>query len=438
VTVPIYYVVFIERALELLDPTGLLGFITPHKYWQAKYGQGLRSIIANGKHLGSVIDFADQQVFRGATNYTAIQSFGKSPNTGAVDYARITHLHDGEAQCRAIDGRKGQDGLEVFQALRPEADEPWVFTNARFDAWLSSVAADHRTLGEITSKIAQGLVSGCDDVFYVERDRGRWQSRATGRAHAIETLLLHPLLKGSVHVRRWVPDRSSLAVVFPYKCVARRWSLISPDEMSERFPRTYAYFQGCRARLENRERGRFAGEEFYQFSRPQNFDVMPTPKVLVPSIATRGEYCVDDQGKLFFVGSGGGGGGGYAIVPSVDIDLYFLCGLLNSRCLDTFLKQVTTRFHSGWYAYSNAYLSRLPIKLPESASERSDAERISERVRQIIGAKEKLQTTALGQNERERLERQVEAHEAAIDQLVYKLYGLGDDDIRVVEESNHT
>jgi len=56
-------------------------------------------------------------------------------------------------------------------------------------------------------------------------------------------------------------------------------------------------------------------------------------------------------------------------------------------------------------------------------------------VRQIIDAKKKLQVTTLGQNEHERLERQVEAHEAAIDRLVYKLYGLSDADIRLVEET---
>ena len=65
---------------------------------------------------------------------------------------------------------------------------------------------------------------------------------------------------------------------------------------------------------------------------------------------------------------------------------------------------------------------------------RQDAEWISERVRQIIDAKKKLQAMTLGQHKRERLERQVEAHEAAIDELVYKLYGLSDEDTPVIEE----
>jgi hypothetical protein len=58
------YVVFIEKALSLLAPDGLLGFICPHKFWQAGYGKGIRRQIANGKHLKSIINFTDQQVFR--------------------------------------------------------------------------------------------------------------------------------------------------------------------------------------------------------------------------------------------------------------------------------------------------------------------------------------------------------------------------------------
>lgn len=51
----------------------------------------------------------------------------------------------------------------------------------------------------------------------------------------------------------------------------------------------------------------------------------------------------------------------------------------------------------------------------------------------IIEAKKRLQAGGLGKNEGERLEREVETHEAGIDQLVDKLYALSDDEIRLVE-----
>ncbi len=61
------YVVFIEKGLDVLNPNGRLGFILPHKFFNAQYGEPVRSVIANGKHLAKVVHFGDQQIFESAT-----------------------------------------------------------------------------------------------------------------------------------------------------------------------------------------------------------------------------------------------------------------------------------------------------------------------------------------------------------------------------------
>jgi hypothetical protein len=45
------YVVFVERALSLLNPAGRLGYILPHKFFNAQYGEALRAHLTSGKHL---------------------------------------------------------------------------------------------------------------------------------------------------------------------------------------------------------------------------------------------------------------------------------------------------------------------------------------------------------------------------------------------------
>ena len=57
------YVVFVERALRLLNPRGRLGFILPHKFFNAQYGEPLRKLLAGGRHLAEIVHFGDQQVF---------------------------------------------------------------------------------------------------------------------------------------------------------------------------------------------------------------------------------------------------------------------------------------------------------------------------------------------------------------------------------------
>ncbi len=62
------YVVFAEKGLSVLNERGKLGFILPHKFFNAQYGRPLRTVISQGNHLSSVVHFGDQQVFEGATN----------------------------------------------------------------------------------------------------------------------------------------------------------------------------------------------------------------------------------------------------------------------------------------------------------------------------------------------------------------------------------
>ena len=72
-----FYVVFVEKALSLLNPDGRLGFILPHKFFNAQYGEPLRALIAEGRHLADVVHFGDQQIFAGATTYTCLMFLDK-------------------------------------------------------------------------------------------------------------------------------------------------------------------------------------------------------------------------------------------------------------------------------------------------------------------------------------------------------------------------
>ena len=72
------YVVFVEKGLSLLNAKGRLGFILPHKFFNAQYGEPLRALLAKGKHLAEIVHFGDAQVFAGATTYTCLLFLDKA------------------------------------------------------------------------------------------------------------------------------------------------------------------------------------------------------------------------------------------------------------------------------------------------------------------------------------------------------------------------
>jgi type I restriction-modification system DNA methylase subunit/predicted type IV restriction endonuclease len=74
------YVVFVEKGLELLKDSRLLGFIMPNKFFNSNYGEPLRDIISENKYLSHVVHFGHQQVFEGATTYTCLLFLRKTLN----------------------------------------------------------------------------------------------------------------------------------------------------------------------------------------------------------------------------------------------------------------------------------------------------------------------------------------------------------------------
>ena len=63
-----------------------------------------------------------------------------------------------------------------------------------------------------------------------------------------------------------------------------------------------------------------------------------------------------------------------------------------------------------------------PIKIQATRKEHILAKQIRHKVRSIINNKSLLNTKQLGDREHERLEREIEAYERHIDELVCKLY----------------
>ena len=45
----------------------MFGFIMPHKFFNARYGQPIRELLARNKTLSHVVHFGDEQTFHGAS-----------------------------------------------------------------------------------------------------------------------------------------------------------------------------------------------------------------------------------------------------------------------------------------------------------------------------------------------------------------------------------
>jgi hypothetical protein len=113
------------------------------------------------------------------------------------------------------------------------------------------------------------------------------------------------------------------------------------------------------------------------------------------------------------------------VIPKKEIDPLFIIGVLNSNLIEKYLRQKSSAgFRGGYLNCEIRFLRDIPMLVASSASQISHASQISLYVEKIINIKNKLQNNKLSDRERERLEREIEANESRIDELVCELYGV--------------
>ncbi len=421
------YVIFIEQGLKLLNANGQLGFICPHKFFNSKYGEPVRGLVAEGKHLSHVVHFGDQQVFDRATTYTCLLFLDKSP-VKECRFVKVDNLVDWYAI------GAGTEGMIQTEQITPSE---WNFAVGRGAPLFEKLSSMPLKLSDVADRIFQGLVTGADPVFILtDRANGCYYSQATEQEHKIESELMHPLCKGSVNLRRYSITDLTKSILFPYKLVDGKAELLTIQELSSRYPFAWEYFKTNKALLESRERGKWKHARWYAFGRSQNLSEMEQSKILTPSIASRASFSFDSIDRYYFVGSGGGGGGGYGITlkPEEPMAYAYILGLVDSKLLDTFLKSASSPFSGGYYAYNRQYIEQLPIRRINftDSADKARHDKMVQLVDSMLTLHKQL-AAAKSDAQKEIIQRQIHSTDAEIDRLVYELYSLTEEEIKIVE-----
>jgi Eco57I restriction-modification methylase len=348
------YVVFVERGLDLLDNRhGQLGYILPHKFFNAQYGEGLRALISKGKHLRHVVHFGDQQIFPGATNYVCLLFL---TTTGAEEcrFVRADKLSQWLANL---------DGTEGLISSGQITSAEWTFSVGEGAELFEKLRRTPLRLEDVTSRIFQGIKTSADKIYIVEELRRtkslvRVLSPELEKEYELEPDLLHPLIKGG-DSKRFALTPTYRLILFPYAAGADGNAvLIQEDDLRTHYPLTWRYLKDNKRTLEERENGAMEGLNWYAYGRNQALDVMPLPKIFTPDIAPTASYSYDPKGDLYFTG---GVAGGYGILVQPPYGPEFILGILNSRVLDFFHHRIATQMRGGWFSYESRFIRHLPI-----------------------------------------------------------------------------
>lgn len=349
------YVVFVERGLELLDERhGQLGFILPHKFFNAQYGEPLRTLLSEGKHLRHVVHFGDQQIFPGATNYVCLLFLAAA----GAEQLRFVRADDLNLWLAIHQGSEGN--VPARQVISAE----WNFAVGNSAPFFERLKALPVRLGHITEHISQGIRTSANEVYVLN-------ARVEGSRHieayseqldeevGLERDAVHRFLGGrEIKSYRVLP--SGKVAIIPYRLIGGKMILIPPKEYEAKYPSTWEYLCRNRRYLEGREGGKAKGSHWYGFLYPKNLEVMISPKLLVPDIADRASFALDENGIYAFTS-----GYGVTLKPDCGYSLKYVLGLTNSLILDFYWRQVSTPLQGGFFRYFTQFIEQLPI--PESS-----------------------------------------------------------------------
>ena len=432
------YVLFVERGVSLLRNKGRLGFILPNKFFTTDYGEGLRGLLTDYNLIDHIVDFEDAQIFKGAGTYTNLLLLQKRKDSPICHYAHLGAIYKSEG-ARGLSQVLADGSFDFNPIDLAHGGQRWTIAVGAGGNLLTRLQSELPLLNSIGPHCFQGLKTSADKIYMVVRQSKKGNicrvTNGFNETMEIEQTILRPIVKGE-HVGRYSTDRSAhMYIIYPYSVGSNGQArLITPDIMQKDYPFTWAYFKSKKGILGDRDRGTWSSRpDWYAYARGQNIATFIGSKLLLPYMTTRLRADLDDDADLFFVNITTGGYG-LRFENAKSHDLRYILGLLNSKLLDNFIRQMTNAFRGGYFAVNKQAIERLPFR-PINFADPNDKlrhDKVVALVDKMFTLNRQIPATKTD-HEKNTMQRQIVAVDQQIDQLVYELYGLTEDEISIVE-----
>jgi len=430
------YILFLEQAIKLLKPEGRLGFITSGKFLKADYGRRIRQLLHQDCTVESIVDLSAQQVFAQATTYPVIMVLKKGTEEGRLNYTFIPEDIDLSKVTQPMDTSTLPTTTTNQEAVVKGIWPPV----AVGDTLLTKLSKNAVPLEELSERIFVGLQTSADKIYILEKRGEPSEGRIKVYSHSLEqefkleSALLKPLLSGK-DIEQYSSPIPNRLLLFPYKVMEGKAELILPQEFASAYPKCWEYLLQNRETLENREQGKMRHEMWYAYVYPKNLALHNRRKMAIPRLVSRLAAICDSEGHFYLDNVDVGG---LILKEKDDAQWLYILGLLNSKLLDFYLHRISVPFRGGFYSANRQFLEPLPIHHInfDNTAEKKMHDDLVALVNKMLELNKRLapiRNTPC--NERDELLREINHTDNEIDNLVYDLYGLTEEERKIIEGS---
>jgi hypothetical protein len=416
------YVYFYEKGYRLLKEQGILAYITSNKWMRAEYGEKLRKFLKEKTAVLEIIDFSGYRVFKQTVD-TNILIFRKEKSSKEHVF-RFLEVKDDSKNIEEY-LRKGKSWQTMYQSKL--YDNAWTLGDDSVLSLKEKIEKVGKPLKAWNVKIYFGIKTGFDNAFIIDTEtRNKILANCKDEEERKRTdKIIKPVLKGEnidKYKYRWM---GLWLIVIPAGWTNKHRGRKNPEEFfKENFSSLYNHFMNF-SNVKSKGKGLFErydqGDYWWELRRCTYYPEFEKEKIVWQEIVREPSFAYDNTGMYVEA----------TAFLMTGKNLKYIIGLLNSKPVAFFFKT----FYAGGglgedgYRYKKAFLEQLPLP-PITKENQPIADQIIQKVDQILSL-----TQSEDYDANQEKQQHVKRLEHEIDQLVYQLYNLTEEEIKIIENA---
>ena len=422
------YVYFMEKGSSLISRNGFYGIIVSRGFLRTAFAAKLREYLRSNYSIQSIVDFGGLPAFSNAKDtYVCIPIIARLTPNNTVNVTKVTTLENID-----LEQIVPRDSYPVpIEALTREA---WSLDTQEKRAVFAKVRAEGTPLASfVDRRLFSGIKTGLNKAFVISESQRSEFVTCFPRCEDV----LRPFAAGQ-HIRRyWARETRQHLIVIPCGWTSSRVK-VSPGKSRGHKEREawrwlndeYEPIATHLSQFEDECRRRQDHGEFWWELRPCDYyGALDSAKIVYPDITKGPRFYLDTVGTYI-------GNTAYCL----GTDDRYLLGILNSQlgwfCVGCI--SIPFGIRAGRYRYRMIYqyMKDLPIRQIDftNSADKARHDRMVGLVEQMLKLHKDLAAAKMAHG-KTLLQRQIDTTDKQIDQLVYELYGLTEEEIRIIEEA---
>ncbi len=399
------YTYFFALSFNLLKEKGFNAFITSNKYARAKYGAELRELLLKKTTIVSYMELNALKVFESAAVDTSIMSFIKQtpPKDSRFKYYEPTPDDKSDLKsARSLPMKQNALSTESF-----------IFA----DATLLDLRVKMKSIGtplkDWDIQINYGIKTGANEAFIIPTEKREQILNAckTQEERKRTETLIKPILRGK-DIKRYSYEWAGEWVINTHNGYTSNLKFKIPPIDIEKYPALKSHLDSHWDTIATRSD---QGDTPYHLRNCAYLEDFEKEKIVYPE-TSQGAYFIYENSGIFLEKTA-------FMIVSDAYNLKLLTALLNSKLITFYFKNFCGGCILGksGYQYNKHALEKIPIPKITPQNQKL-ADKITDCAKAILEAKEKDPKANTQELEKE------------IDALVYQLYNLTDEEIKIIEE----